>query len=86
MARSVARATTARVSATQAYNFASRENIQTHGGMGFTWEMDCHLFLRRSAGLAALLGSAGYWKEQVMTEWTRAQHAPAAAQSAAAAH
>ena len=79
-------AATARVSATQAYNFASRENIQTHGGMGFTWEMDCHLFLRRSAGLAALLGSAGYWKEQVMTEWTRAQHAPAAAQSAAAAH
>ncbi|ARU06479.1 acyl-CoA dehydrogenase [Comamonas serinivorans] len=79
-------AATARVSATQAFNFAARENIQTHGGMGFTWEMDCHLFLRRSASLAALLGSAGYWKEEVVAEWTRASHAPAAAKVAAVAH
>lgn len=78
-------AATARVSATQAFNFAARENIQTHGGMGFTWEMDCHLFLRRSASLAALLGSAGYWKEQVVAEWTRASHTPATAAAQAAA-
>lgn len=76
-------AATARVSATQAFNLAARENIQTHGGMGFTWEMDCHLFLRRSAGLAALLGSAGHWKEQLVREWTGTQHTPAAAKALA---
>ena len=51
--------------------------------MGFTWEMDCHLFLRRSAGLAALLGSAGHWKEQLVREWTGTQHTPAAAKALA---
>jgi hypothetical protein len=34
-------------------------NIQVHGGIGFTWEHDAHLFLRRSLALNALLGSPG---------------------------
>jgi acyl-CoA dehydrogenase len=38
----------ARVSATEAFHYASKENIQIHGGVGFTWEYDCHLFYRRS--------------------------------------
>ena len=41
-------AATARVSATKAFYECSKENIQTHGGMGATWEFDCHLFYRRS--------------------------------------
>ncbi len=32
-------------------------NIQVHGGIGFTWEHDAHLFLRRALALNALLGS-----------------------------
>ena len=32
-------------------------NIQVHGGIGFTWEHDAHLFLRRALSLQALLGS-----------------------------
>ncbi|MBV8463759.1 MAG: acyl-CoA dehydrogenase family protein [Acidimicrobiales bacterium] len=32
-------------------------NIQVHGGIGFTWEHDAHLFLRRALALEALLGS-----------------------------
>jgi alkylation response protein AidB-like acyl-CoA dehydrogenase len=32
-------------------------NIQVHGGIGFTWEHDAHLFLRRALALDALLGS-----------------------------
>jgi 3-oxochol-4-en-24-oyl-CoA dehydrogenase len=32
-------------------------NIQVHGGIGFTWEHDAHLFLRRALVLEALLGS-----------------------------
>ena len=41
-------AATARVSATKAFQLCSKENIQTHGGNGFTWEYDCHLFYKRS--------------------------------------
>lgn len=61
-------AATARVSATQAFHFASKESIQTHGGMGFTWEVDCHLFYRRSKLLALALGSERVWKEQLVAQ------------------
>ena len=40
-------AAAARIAATEAFYFASKENIQTHGGIGFTWEVDCHLYYRR---------------------------------------
>lgn len=60
-------AATARVSATQAFYQASKESIQTHGGMGFTWEFDCHLFYRRSKLLAANLGAEMRWQELLIT-------------------
>ena len=41
-------AAAARIAATEAYDFASKENIQTHGGIGFTWEVDCQLHYRRA--------------------------------------
>jgi alkylation response protein AidB-like acyl-CoA dehydrogenase len=37
-----------------AYLRNSQLNIQVHGGIGFTWEHDAHLLLRRAASLAAL--------------------------------
>ena len=64
-------ASVARVSAIQAYEYAASENIQVHGGMGFTWEADCHLYLRRSRSLALLIGSSGLWKKQVTRELER---------------
>jgi alkylation response protein AidB-like acyl-CoA dehydrogenase len=36
----------------------SQLNIQVHGGIGFTWEHDCHLILRRAATLASVVASA----------------------------
>lgn len=36
----------------------TRTAIQVHGGMGFTWEHDAHLFLKRAQHLAARLGGA----------------------------
>ena len=48
----------ARISASDAYWFASKENIQIHGGMGYTWEVDCHLHYRRSRQLSLVAGSA----------------------------
>jgi acyl-CoA dehydrogenase len=62
-------AAAARVAATEAFDLASRENIQTHGGMGFTWEMDCHLFYRRARVLALAVGSARYWRDRLVTLW-----------------
>ncbi len=59
-------AATARVSATEAYNFAAKENIQIHGGMGFTWEFNCHLYYRRSRQLALALGSQRVWKDRLI--------------------
>ncbi|MEO9469990.1 acyl-CoA dehydrogenase family protein [Parasphingorhabdus sp.] len=60
-------AAAARVAASEAYWFASKENIQTHGGMGFTWEVDCHLFYRRAKLLAVQAGSPAVWKEKLVT-------------------
>jgi acyl-CoA dehydrogenase len=59
-------AATARVSATEAFHLASKENIQTHGGVGFTWDVDCHLYYRRSKQLALALGAAPWWKHRLV--------------------
>jgi acyl-CoA dehydrogenase len=58
----------ARVSATEASFLAAKENIQVHGGIGFTWDMDCHLFYRRAKLLGLSLGSARHWKDRVVSE------------------
>ena len=57
----------ARVSASDAYNYAAQENIQIHGGVGFTWEYDCHLFYRRSKLLSLNIGSIRQWKENLIS-------------------
>ncbi len=63
----LAAATRSRVmSATDAFHLASKENIQTHGGVGFTWAFDCHLFYRRSKQLALRLGGAPFWKNRLV--------------------
>jgi alkylation response protein AidB-like acyl-CoA dehydrogenase len=61
-------AAAARVASSDAYWYASKENIQTHGGFGFTWEADCHLYYRRARQLHLLLGAPRGWKEQVVSE------------------
>jgi alkylation response protein AidB-like acyl-CoA dehydrogenase len=61
-------AAAARASASEAFDFAAKENLQTHGGMGFTWELDCHLFYRRARMLSLALGSPRLWKDRLVTE------------------
>lgn len=61
-------AATARVSAGTAYFECSRENLQAHGGMGYTWEFDCHLHYRRAQHLSLLLGGELCWKDQISDE------------------
>lgn len=55
----------ARISATEAFQHCAEENLQVHGGVGFTWEYDCHLFLRRAMFHGAMLGSARDWKRKL---------------------
>ena len=65
-------AATARVSASDAYYLVTRENIQAHGGMGFTWEFDCHLYYRRAQLLSSLIGSQPQWKEKLASRLLQA--------------
>ncbi len=60
-------AAAARVAAIQAGYLASKENIQTHGGMGFTWEFDCQLPYRRSKLLSINIGSEAVWQEKLIS-------------------
>jgi alkylation response protein AidB-like acyl-CoA dehydrogenase len=64
-------ASAARVAASDAFWFASKENIQTHGGMGFTWDVDCHLFYRRSRQLSLVAGAPKVWKERLVSQLER---------------
>jgi alkylation response protein AidB-like acyl-CoA dehydrogenase len=59
-------AATARISATQAFQHCAKNNIQVHGGMGFTWEFDCHMYYRRANATALGLGSLSYWEDALI--------------------
>lgn len=39
--------------------------IQLHGGIGFTWEHDAHLFFKRARSLQTMMGSGAWHREQV---------------------
>ena len=56
----------ARVSASEAFQSCAEENLQVHGGVGFTWEYDCHLFLRRAMFQASMIGTARDWKRKLI--------------------
>jgi alkylation response protein AidB-like acyl-CoA dehydrogenase len=43
----------------------ARSALQVHGGIGFTWEHDLHLFLKRAEANAHAFGDAGWHREQV---------------------
>src|SRR5256885_5247675 len=59
-------AASARISATQAFQHCSKNNIQIHGAQGFTWEFDCHMYYRRANTTALTLGSLSYWEDQLI--------------------
>ncbi len=64
-------AAAARVAASEAFWFAAKENLQTHGGVGYTWEADCHLFYRRAQQLALVAGGTKAWKERLVRQIER---------------
>jgi len=60
-------AATARLSATRAYEQGARENLQLHGGIGFTWAADCHFHYRRARLLALALGGEEVWSDRLIS-------------------
>lgn len=58
----------ARLGGTRAYEFAARETIQVFGGIGITWEAEPQHHYRRSRALALELGSAPFWREQLVND------------------
>ncbi len=52
----------ARIAACEAFEDTTVEMIEFHGGVGYTWEYDCHLFYRRAKLLSSSLGTPKYWK------------------------
>ena len=58
-------AAVSRIGAVDAFAYAAQENVQIHGGIGFTWEADPHLLLKRMKLQEALLGGGGVWKEKL---------------------
>jgi alkylation response protein AidB-like acyl-CoA dehydrogenase len=61
-------ASLARATASDAYFHCASQAIQIHGGIGFTWEHDAHLYFKRARSSAALLGDAALHRERVAME------------------
>ena len=61
LAVAVAKAKAGRVA-----ELAVQESVQMHGGVGYTWEYDCHLFYRRAKLLSLALGSPAQWKDRLI--------------------
>ena len=61
-------AAAARIAATEAFQFSTKEAIEIFGGIGTTWEADCHLFYRRAKQLSLMLGPIAEWREQLAAE------------------
>lgn len=59
-------AAAARLTAIRAFEIAARENLQVHGGIGYTFEANCHFYYRRERMLAVIVGNRGYWADRLL--------------------
>jgi alkylation response protein AidB-like acyl-CoA dehydrogenase len=64
-------ASVAKAWAGDAFVRGAEENVQIHGGVGFTWEYDAHLHLRRALSSRELLGDGGHHRERI-ARWLEA--------------
>lgn len=56
----------ARLMAIAAFESAARENLQVHGGIGYTMEADCHFYYRRERTVSLSLGGREYWADRLI--------------------
>ena len=62
-------ASLAKACAADAFIQTARETIQLHGGIGFTWDNDTHLWFKRAKSSEVFLGSPKYHRELLMQRW-----------------
>ena len=62
-------ASLAKAAAAEAYLQTAIHTIQIHGGIGFTWDNDTHLWFKRAKSSEVFLGDATYHRELMMQAW-----------------
>ncbi|CAA0082532.1 Acyl-CoA dehydrogenase [Zhongshania aliphaticivorans] len=55
----------AKVVACEVADLAAKNSIQVHGAMGYTWEVDLHIFMKRAWALNNSYGTAGFHKQRL---------------------
>jgi alkylation response protein AidB-like acyl-CoA dehydrogenase len=65
----VANAHLAKACASDTYMQTAIHAVQIHGGIGFTWDNDTHLWFKRAKSSEVLLGDASYHRELMMQNW-----------------
>jgi hypothetical protein len=60
-----ARVSHAKLACGEAAWLAARQGIQVHGAMGYTWEVDLQMFMKRAWALDAAWGDRGFHKARV---------------------
>lgn len=59
-------AAAARAASLDALKYTAEENVQLHGGIGFTWESNCQFYYRRARQISAALGSRAFWADRLV--------------------
>jgi alkylation response protein AidB-like acyl-CoA dehydrogenase len=59
----------AKAAASDTYLHTAAECIQIHGGIGFTWDNDTHLWFKRAKSSEVFLGQPSYHRELLMQRW-----------------
>jgi alkylation response protein AidB-like acyl-CoA dehydrogenase len=58
-------ASVSKATCSDAYFFTAAENIQVHGGIGFTWDHDAQLYFKRAKSSQLFLGDSAYHRERL---------------------
>ena len=59
----------AKAAAADAYMQAAITTVQMHGGIGFTWDNDTHLWFKRAKSSEVFLGTANEHRERLIEQW-----------------
>lgn len=62
-------ASLAKAYAADTYMKSAAECLQIHGGIGFTWENDTHLYFKRAKSSEVFLGDPNYHRDQLVLRW-----------------
>ena len=65
----VAMASLAKACASDTYMQTAVHAVQIHGGIGFTWDNDTHLWFKRAKSSEVLFGDAHHHREQILRHW-----------------